>query len=80
MAGTLNSMAEIPTACEEEELDAVQLLIVQAVEKYPELYDKGHRDYKKRVQKIRLWDKIAKELNIPGKIESTCFSLETLVK
>ena len=60
-------MAEIPTACEEEELDAVQLVIVQAVEKYPELYDKGHKDYKKRVQKIRLWDKIAKELSIPGK-------------
>ena len=59
-----------PTACEDDDLDAVQLLIVQAVEKHPELYDKASPDYKKRTQKIKLWDRLAKELNIPGKIVS----------
>ena len=56
------------SACEDEDLDAVQLLIVQAVERYPELYDKASPDYKKRTHKIKLWDKIARELHIPGKL------------
>ena len=51
---------------DDEDLDPVQLLIIQEVEKFPELYDKSHAKYKKRIHKVQLWAKIAKDLNIAG--------------
>ena len=52
---------------DQDDLDAVQLLVVQEVQKYPELFDKSHTMYKKCIYKIQLWGKIAKDLGISGR-------------
>ena len=60
----MKSMATVTE--DDSDLDPTQLLIVQKVEIYPELYDKAHARYKKRIHKIQLWAKIARELSLTG--------------
>jgi len=40
---------------------------IEIVKKHPILYDLSHKDYKNKLKKEKIWDKIGRELNENGK-------------
>ena len=51
--------------------NAIKEQIIASVEKCPELYDRGHDDYKDKIILENLWSKIAVDMGIEGEIR--CF-------
>lgn len=47
--------------------------LIEEVKKYPSLYNKKERDYKNIVKKMRIWEDIAKILNLRGGIKGYLF-------
>ena len=47
-------------------MDEIKITIINAVQKYPCLWDPREKDYRDVDQKSQVWDKITKDLNIPS--------------
>ena len=45
----------------------IKKLLISKVKEHRQLYDKGHRLYKDR-SSAKIWENIAQELDIPGKL------------
>ena len=43
-----------------------EMLLVERLHHYPLLYDKGHKEFKNRPKKVRVWNQLAEEVKVSG--------------